>query len=67
MKLSQLLASLTGVSTVRGSDAEILSITDDSRRALPGSLFIARKGASADGAAFIDDAMARGAVAAVEA
>ncbi len=67
MKLSQLLASLPGVKLVRGSDAEVLSITDDSRYALPGALFIARTGSQVDGGAFVDAAMEKGAVAAVEA
>ncbi|MBL8763281.1 MAG: UDP-N-acetylmuramoyl-L-alanyl-D-glutamate--2,6-diaminopimelate ligase [Phycisphaerae bacterium] len=41
----------------------ICDLTDDSRTALPGSLFIARGGGRADGRRFIPDAIALGAVA----
>ena len=41
----------------------ILSVTYDSRKALPGSLFFALPGEKADGAKFANDAIARGAVA----
>jgi UDP-N-acetylmuramoyl-L-alanyl-D-glutamate--2,6-diaminopimelate ligase len=53
--------------TVSGipSDIAISGVTDDSRRARAGSLFVARAGTKADGAKFVADAKARGAVAVV--
>ena len=42
-------------------------VREDSRRVRPGDLFVARPGASADGARFLADAASRGAVAAVAA
>lgn len=44
---------------------EITSVCEDSRRATPGCLFVAREGRKSDGAQFLADAAARGAVAAV--
>src|SRR6185437_2295840 len=46
-------------------DVEITGICEDSRTAVPGNLFIARSGTKADGAQYIADAAAKGAVAAV--
>lgn len=46
-------------------DPVVQSITYDSRRAGPGSLFVALDGLHTDGHRFIDDALARGAVAVV--
>ena len=46
---------------------DITSLTADSRKAEPGALFVAIAGSKADGAAFIDDAARRGAVAAISA
>ena len=63
MKLSHLLASFSGVTVVRGTDPVIASVTDDSRCVTTGSLFVARGGSRADGATFIRDAIAKGAVA----
>jgi UDP-N-acetylmuramoyl-L-alanyl-D-glutamate--2,6-diaminopimelate ligase len=46
----------------RGDPAlRILSVTDDSRKVVPGALFVAKRGARLDGGAFIQDALARGA------
>ncbi len=50
--------------TLRSGDAKGVRITDvveDSRTAVPGSLFIARRGTFLDGAAFVEDAIRRGA------
>ena len=44
---------------------EIGGITADSRKAAPGSLFVAVAGTKADGAAYVKDAVAKGAVAIV--
>ena len=67
MKLESIIKD-TGARILHGSaSAEITSITSDSRKACPGALFIAVKGCSADGHAFIDDAIAKGASAVVDA
>lgn len=51
---------------IRGdSSLEISTVVADSRRAIPGSLFVAVSGIHHDGAAFIQDAVARGASAVV--
>src|SRR5437773_8995794 len=47
------------------SDLEILGIREDSRKVKVGDLFIARAGAKTDGAKFIADAAAKGAIAVV--
>jgi UDP-N-acetylmuramoyl-L-alanyl-D-glutamate--2,6-diaminopimelate ligase len=49
------------------SNVEILGIREDSRQVRPGDLFIARGGTQTDGAKFIADAKAKGAVAVVSA
>ncbi len=46
-------------------DIDIVAITADSRQVAPGSLFVALAGSKADGKAFIDDAISRGAAAVV--
>ncbi|MBF0273252.1 MAG: UDP-N-acetylmuramoyl-L-alanyl-D-glutamate--2,6-diaminopimelate ligase [Magnetococcales bacterium] len=64
MKLSRLLAQtrLEGVRLV-GADVEISAVTADSRLVGPGALFAALSGSRAQGAQFIDPALAAGAVA----
>jgi UDP-N-acetylmuramoyl-L-alanyl-D-glutamate--2,6-diaminopimelate ligase len=64
MMLAELIADLP-VRTARGATPalRICDITDDSRTVLPGSLFIARPGAKADGRAFVPDALRAGAAA----
>ncbi len=42
---------------------DIIGVTDDSRKVIPGTLFCAVRGSSADGHAFLDDACRRGAAA----
>ncbi len=52
------------VTASRGhQDVPISSVTFDSRQAGPGSLFVAMPGATFNGAAFVDDAIRRGAAA----
>jgi UDP-N-acetylmuramoyl-L-alanyl-D-glutamate--2,6-diaminopimelate ligase len=46
-------------------DRPVVSIEHDSRRVTPGAVFVAVRGQRADGAAFAEDARARGAVATV--
>ena len=46
-------------------DAVVSGITHDSRRVQPGDLFVALPGTRQDGASYVDEAAARGAVAAV--
>ncbi|HEY8747763.1 MAG TPA: Mur ligase domain-containing protein, partial [Tepidisphaeraceae bacterium] len=53
-------ASISGVPNI-----EITGICEDSRQVQPGNVFIARSGAQANGAAFLADAAARGAAAAI--
>jgi len=63
MELSTLIAGL-GIHRVAGPErVRVCDVTDDSRTVVPGSLFIARRGARSDGRAFIDEAVRAGAVA----
>lgn len=65
MKLGALLAQC-GLPVPPGSaDVPVRALVYDSRRAVPGSLFVAIPGFHRDGAAFVADAVARGAVAVV--
>ena len=65
MRLSQLIAALPSLEAQPDADPEVTLITDDSRRAEPGALFVAYPGVSVDGHRFIPDAIARGAAAIV--
>lgn len=66
MRLHSLIRQLDPQLSVAGiPDLQITGVCEDSRRAAPGSLFIARPGTGANGSDFIDDARKRGAVAAV--
>ena len=47
----------------RGGELSITDVIDDSRQAGPGCLFVARRGAAADGRAFVQDAIGAGAAA----
>jgi UDP-N-acetylmuramoyl-L-alanyl-D-glutamate--2,6-diaminopimelate ligase len=64
MKLSTLLAD-TATPLASGPDPDIWSLSEDSRTVREGALFFARQGTRADGARFIEDALAKGAVAVV--
>lgn len=66
MQLESLLRALEQDYRVSGDPAvRITSIVSDSRRARPGSLFVAISGARHDGHRFMGEALARGAVAVV--
>ncbi|MEY4103685.1 MAG: Mur ligase family, catalytic domain, partial [Planctomycetota bacterium] len=63
MQVSALVKAVDGVTLVAGGEVEVLSLVDDSRLVTPGALFVARAGAKGDGRQFIQDALAKGAVA----
>ena len=65
MKLSQLIKGLhlKSFGHSSGADPDIQSVHYDSREVLPNSLFVAIPGFKVDGHNFIEDAVARGAVA----
>jgi len=64
LKLGDLVRELGSGATLEGDGAvEVRGVHHDSRRVEPGDLFVARKGASADGAKYVQDARKRGAVA----
>lgn len=64
MRLEELIRGIDGVRLVGGdAGTRICDLTEDSRTAVPGSLFVARGGLKADGRAFVRDAIALGAVA----
>lgn len=64
-KLSELIADLPDVITIKG-DADITApVVEDNREVQPGGVFVARAGLSVDGHDFITDAIQRGAAAIV--
>ena len=61
MKLEKIIAQ-AGVLDVQGSTSvEIAGIADDSRKVVPGGLFVAVKGFAGDGHAYIPQALVKGA------
>ncbi|KAA0214928.1 MAG: UDP-N-acetylmuramoyl-L-alanyl-D-glutamate--2,6-diaminopimelate ligase [Cyanobacteria bacterium CYA] len=62
MMLDQLIQGL-GIRVVRGDAgaARVSDLTEDSRTAMPGSLFVARRGLSSDGRRFVGEACVLGA------
>ncbi|MFM9845729.1 MAG: UDP-N-acetylmuramoyl-L-alanyl-D-glutamate--2,6-diaminopimelate ligase [Hyphomicrobiaceae bacterium] len=65
-----LLSALTGpevAAPAAASHVQVTGITADSRAVRPGYVFAALRGSKADGAKFIDDAVAKGAVAVIAA
>ena len=67
MKLADIIKG-TGATILRGTpETEILGIASDSRKVEKGWLFIAVKGCAADGHAYIEQAMEKGAAAVVDA
>jgi UDP-N-acetylmuramoyl-L-alanyl-D-glutamate--2,6-diaminopimelate ligase len=67
MRLRKLLLAVPGVDLSTVPDLDVFGVQEDSRRVTTGDLFIARRGSATDGAAFIDEAHQRGAVAVVAA
>lgn len=65
MRLSALLDGVSPLSVSMGSDPEITGIEYDSRKVGKGNIFLAFPGVHADGNAFVDAAIAAGAVAVV--
>jgi len=65
MKLESLLSQVATIKVDGPVDRDITSITYDSRRVKPGTLFVALKGEKVDGAAFVEKAVAAGAEAVV--
>ena len=63
MRWHDLLAGLDVRERVRDIDVEVTSITEDSRRVVPGACFAARTGGAFDGHDHAGDAVAAGAVA----
>jgi UDP-N-acetylmuramoyl-L-alanyl-D-glutamate--2,6-diaminopimelate ligase len=62
MELARVLLSLPNLIAATGTDrVQISHITADSRRVIPGALFVAYRGVGADGHRYIGDALARGA------
>ena len=61
MRLRKLLATLEDVQVFNFADRNIEAVTVDSRKATTGSIFVAVKGAAADGHDYIEDAIERGA------
>lgn len=65
MKLNELLEGIETIATHGDLSCELTGIVYDSRRAVPGSLFVALPGVKADGAVYTEDAVRRGAVAVI--
>jgi UDP-N-acetylmuramoyl-L-alanyl-D-glutamate--2,6-diaminopimelate ligase len=63
VRLSALLAWLPRAELLGDGDVEIAGVTHDSRRAGPGSLFVAIRGHATDGNDYVEAARAKGAVA----
>jgi UDP-N-acetylmuramoyl-L-alanyl-D-glutamate--2,6-diaminopimelate ligase len=64
MRLDELAREVPGGASIVGDGSvRVVGVHHDSRAVQRGDLFVARKGERADGAAFVPDAIARGAVA----
>jgi len=48
-----------------GDSPEVLRVCEDSRKVMPGDLFVARPGTKKNGAEYVEEAVARGSVAVV--
>jgi len=65
MVLGELLRDEAAEVAAGSPNAVVSDVRDDSRQIVPGALFVARRGTADDGSKYIDDAMSRGAAAAV--
>jgi UDP-N-acetylmuramoyl-L-alanyl-D-glutamate--2,6-diaminopimelate ligase len=65
MRFADLISSSTVVETRDAANPDVTAVTEDSRRVRPGSLFVAIPGTVADGHAYVEEALARGAAALV--
>jgi UDP-N-acetylmuramoyl-L-alanyl-D-glutamate--2,6-diaminopimelate ligase len=65
MKLAEMLKTMEPLAVNGSQDQEITGITYDSRRVMPGNLFVAVRGERTDGHRFVDAAIDRGAAAVV--
>ena len=65
MKLKDLLAGLTPLSSTADPETELARISYDSRTTAPGDVFVAMTGFATDGHAYIGKAAAAGAAAVV--
>jgi UDP-N-acetylmuramoyl-L-alanyl-D-glutamate--2,6-diaminopimelate ligase len=63
MKIKKLFAAIPNVRIIGSKEVEITNLCNDSKRAYPGSLFIAKRGRKFDGALFIPEAISNGSVA----
>jgi UDP-N-acetylmuramoyl-L-alanyl-D-glutamate--2,6-diaminopimelate ligase len=63
MKLADLFAGAEIGRVTGPAEIEIQSIVYDSRKAIPGSVFVALQGEKLDGTKFVDDALRRGTIA----
>lgn len=65
MKLNELIQTVSPLAVDGPLDHEITGITYDSRRVMPGNLFVAMRGVRTDGQRFVESAIDRGASAVV--
>jgi UDP-N-acetylmuramoyl-L-alanyl-D-glutamate--2,6-diaminopimelate ligase len=65
VKLGELVARLKNAETGLEPDLDVSAVTHDSRRVVPGALFVAIRGLTTDGHRFIEAARKKGAVAVV--
>ncbi len=65
MKISDLISNTSSSIIFGGEDSQVEAICCDSRKVHPGDLFIALKGTAADGADFLQQAISKGATAAI--
>ncbi|MBL4808468.1 MAG: UDP-N-acetylmuramoyl-L-alanyl-D-glutamate--2,6-diaminopimelate ligase, partial [Phycisphaerales bacterium] len=65
IELTHLAGGVGGVGGVSVDSIRVCDLTEDSRTAMPGSLFVARSGMQDEGAKYIDQAVHAGAVAVV--
>jgi UDP-N-acetylmuramoyl-L-alanyl-D-glutamate--2,6-diaminopimelate ligase len=62
MNWNELISEVTAVGSGGGSDGPVMGVEYDSRRVLPGSVFVAMKGGSTDGNRYVEKAIAAGAL-----